>query len=149
MEDYAKGGKRRRRLLENRYGRKLFVYTFEKHVSDKWITTNTRPCPHCFSPIQVRFIFNSFSFSLFQAIWFFSSHYVVCLCCRKMADATTCFALIVNGSLRGSDSVDLTLLYSLSQTLDRGCPLPAPQGLHVNDRLFTVTSARSATLQLA
>ncbi|XP_023195537.1 E3 ubiquitin-protein ligase RNF14-like [Xiphophorus maculatus] len=52
MENYAKGGKRKRRLLENRYGRKLFVYTFEKHVSDKWITTNTRPCPHCFSPIQ-------------------------------------------------------------------------------------------------
>ncbi|XP_032427028.1 E3 ubiquitin-protein ligase RNF14-like [Xiphophorus hellerii] len=52
MEDYAKGGKQRRRLLQNRYGRKFFVYAFETHVSDKWITTNTKPCPHCFSPIQ-------------------------------------------------------------------------------------------------
>ncbi|PWA21069.1 hypothetical protein CCH79_00009499, partial [Gambusia affinis] len=51
LEDYAKGGKRRRRLLENRYGRKTFVYTFERHSSEKWITTNTKPCPHCFSPI--------------------------------------------------------------------------------------------------
>uniref|UniRef100_A0A3B5LN81 RBR-type E3 ubiquitin transferase n=1 Tax=Xiphophorus couchianus TaxID=32473 RepID=A0A3B5LN81_9TELE len=73
-----KSGKRKRRLLENRYGRKLFVYTFEKHVSDKWITTNTRPCPHCFSPIQVRFVFNSFKFILFlflsMCLIIFNSH---------------------------------------------------------------------------
>uniref|UniRef100_A0A3B3W0V2 RBR-type E3 ubiquitin transferase n=1 Tax=Poecilia latipinna TaxID=48699 RepID=A0A3B3W0V2_9TELE len=55
IEEYAKSGKRRRRLLENKYGRKLFVYTFEKHISDKWISANTKPCPHCFSPIQKYF----------------------------------------------------------------------------------------------
>ncbi|XP_043985244.1 E3 ubiquitin-protein ligase RNF14-like isoform X2 [Gambusia affinis] len=52
MKDYAKGSKQRRHILENKYGRKFFVYTFEKQISEKWITTNTKPCPHCFSPIQ-------------------------------------------------------------------------------------------------
>ncbi|KAM4738900.1 E3 ubiquitin-protein ligase RNF14-like [Anableps anableps] len=52
MEEYANGNRRRRHLLERRYGRKMLLYTFEKHVSDKWITANTKPCPHCFCPIQ-------------------------------------------------------------------------------------------------
>ncbi|XP_008404502.1 E3 ubiquitin-protein ligase RNF14-like [Poecilia reticulata] len=52
LQDYASGSKPRRRLLENRYGRKLLGYTVEMHFSDKWIATNTKPCPHCFTPIH-------------------------------------------------------------------------------------------------
>ncbi|XP_015248809.1 PREDICTED: E3 ubiquitin-protein ligase RNF14-like [Cyprinodon variegatus] len=52
LEDYAKGSKRRRHLLERRYGRKLLLYTIEKHATSMWIAGNTKPCPHCFCPIQ-------------------------------------------------------------------------------------------------
>ncbi|XP_047230227.1 E3 ubiquitin-protein ligase RNF14-like [Girardinichthys multiradiatus] len=48
LQDYATGCRQRRRLLERRYGRKLLLYT----QSDKWVTVNTKPCPHCFCPIQ-------------------------------------------------------------------------------------------------
>ncbi|MEQ2171792.1 hypothetical protein GOODEAATRI_014295 [Goodea atripinnis] len=56
LRDYATGSRQRRRLLEGRYGRKLLLYTQEKHASDKWVTVNTKPCPHCFCPIQVHFV---------------------------------------------------------------------------------------------
>ncbi|XP_038150993.1 E3 ubiquitin-protein ligase RNF14-like [Cyprinodon tularosa] len=52
LEDYAKGSKRRRHLLERRYGRKLLLYTIEKHATSMWIAGNTKPCPHCFCTIQ-------------------------------------------------------------------------------------------------
>ncbi|XP_007576946.1 PREDICTED: E3 ubiquitin-protein ligase RNF14-like [Poecilia mexicana] len=52
MDDYSTGSKERLHLLERRYGRQTLLHTVEKHVSDKWITVNTKPCPHCFSPIQ-------------------------------------------------------------------------------------------------
>ncbi|KAM6922049.1 E3 ubiquitin-protein ligase RNF14-like [Xenentodon cancila] len=52
LDEYATGSRERRRLLENRYGRKMLLTTIEGNLSEKWISVNTKACPHCFSPIQ-------------------------------------------------------------------------------------------------
>ncbi|KAM4548034.1 E3 ubiquitin-protein ligase RNF14-like [Odontesthes bonariensis] len=51
LEDYMTGSKQRRRLLESRYGRKMFQST-ETYLSNNWKAANTKACPHCFCPIQ-------------------------------------------------------------------------------------------------
>ncbi|XP_061593201.1 E3 ubiquitin-protein ligase RNF14-like [Cololabis saira] len=52
LDDYVTGSKQRRRLLENRYGRKVLLSNLENDLNDKWKAVNTKACPHCFSPIQ-------------------------------------------------------------------------------------------------
>uniref|UniRef100_A0A146ZPL5 RBR-type E3 ubiquitin transferase n=1 Tax=Fundulus heteroclitus TaxID=8078 RepID=A0A146ZPL5_FUNHE len=52
LEDYTTASKWRRRLLENRYGRQTLLHTIEGRVSDRWKAVHTKPCPHCFFPIQ-------------------------------------------------------------------------------------------------
>lgn len=52
LHDYATGSKQRRHLLEKRYGRTALQFTIEDYVTSLWKAANTKPCPHCFSPIQ-------------------------------------------------------------------------------------------------
>ncbi|XP_041862940.1 E3 ubiquitin-protein ligase RNF14-like [Melanotaenia boesemani] len=52
LEDYNTGSKQRRHLLESRYGRKMFVSTLNSTLSERWKADNTKPCPHCFCPIE-------------------------------------------------------------------------------------------------
>uniref|UniRef100_A0A8C6PBT9 RBR-type E3 ubiquitin transferase n=1 Tax=Nothobranchius furzeri TaxID=105023 RepID=A0A8C6PBT9_NOTFU len=42
---------KRRGLLESRYGRRLLL-SMETNLCEEWKSTNTRPCPHCFCPIE-------------------------------------------------------------------------------------------------
>lgn len=56
--DYANGSKQRRRLLESRYGRSVLQGTLEDCLSEDWIVSNSKHCPHCFCKIEV------FSYSL-------------------------------------------------------------------------------------
>uniref|UniRef100_A0A3Q3LAR2 RBR-type E3 ubiquitin transferase n=1 Tax=Labrus bergylta TaxID=56723 RepID=A0A3Q3LAR2_9LABR len=51
-EDYATGSKRRKRLLESRYGRSGLLYTLEERLSEDWLTVNSKHCPHCFCRIE-------------------------------------------------------------------------------------------------
>ncbi|KAM3619244.1 uncharacterized protein V6R79_005011 [Siganus canaliculatus] len=51
-DDYACGSKQRKRLLENRYGLNSLRLTMEGFLSEDWITTNSKNCPHCFRRIE-------------------------------------------------------------------------------------------------
>ncbi|XP_035509474.1 E3 ubiquitin-protein ligase RNF14-like [Morone saxatilis] len=51
-DDYASGSKQRQHLLESRYGRKILQVTVEASLSEDWITSNSKSCPHCFCRIQ-------------------------------------------------------------------------------------------------
>ncbi|XP_042338391.1 E3 ubiquitin-protein ligase RNF14-like isoform X2 [Plectropomus leopardus] len=51
-DDYASGSKQRRRLLESRYGRSTMQGTLEDSLSENWIITNSKNCPHCFCRIE-------------------------------------------------------------------------------------------------
>lgn len=50
--DYNTGSKARRKLLENRYGRKPLKYSLDSGLSVKWIEKNCKPCPHCSKKIE-------------------------------------------------------------------------------------------------
>ncbi|XP_067369145.1 E3 ubiquitin-protein ligase RNF14-like isoform X2 [Channa argus] len=52
MDDYKNGSKERRRLLDNRYGRRVMLFTVEECLSDQWLTSNSKSCPHCFCKIE-------------------------------------------------------------------------------------------------
>lgn len=52
-EDYTKGSKKRKELLENRYGHRAFRVTLSCYLSKSWIKVNTKLCPNCFAPIEV------------------------------------------------------------------------------------------------
>ncbi|XP_029938846.1 E3 ubiquitin-protein ligase RNF14-like [Salarias fasciatus] len=51
-DDYNTGSKARKRLLENRYGRKTLMVFLESGLSDGWIEKNSKPCPHCSRKIE-------------------------------------------------------------------------------------------------
>lgn len=52
-DDYTRGSKQRKTLLEGRYGQNAFRVAVESILSDRWKTVNTKKCPHCFCIIQV------------------------------------------------------------------------------------------------
>ncbi|XP_026179386.1 E3 ubiquitin-protein ligase RNF14-like [Mastacembelus armatus] len=51
-DDYNSGSKERRRLLESRYGHRKWKCIVEDGLSEDWMATNSKNCPHCFSRIQ-------------------------------------------------------------------------------------------------
>ncbi|XP_041646493.1 E3 ubiquitin-protein ligase RNF14-like [Cheilinus undulatus] len=51
-EDYSKGSKERKKLLERRYGRSRMLFTLEEGLSEQWIVVNSKNCPHCFCKIE-------------------------------------------------------------------------------------------------
>nr|XP_015826569.2 E3 ubiquitin-protein ligase RNF14 isoform X1 [Nothobranchius furzeri] len=51
LDDYIASSTKRRGLLESRYGRRLLL-SMETNLCEEWKSTNTRPCPHCFCPIE-------------------------------------------------------------------------------------------------
>ncbi|KAM9385757.1 E3 ubiquitin-protein ligase RNF14-like [Pholidichthys leucotaenia] len=51
-DDYVGGSKERRHLLESRYGRRVLMDTLTDDLSENWMTTNTKFCPHCFKRIE-------------------------------------------------------------------------------------------------
>ena len=52
-EDYETGASSRRRLLQHRYGRGLFLKEMTDALSEGWIDTNTQECPKCSVKIHV------------------------------------------------------------------------------------------------
>lgn len=59
-DDYTSGSKKRRHLLQSRYGRINIQGTVVDSLSEDWINVNSKHCPHCFCRIQV-FIYSPFS----------------------------------------------------------------------------------------
>ncbi|XP_069560802.1 E3 ubiquitin-protein ligase RNF14-like [Brachyistius frenatus] len=51
-DDYDGGSKKRRQLLESRYGRGILQKNLEMYLSEDWIVINSKACPYCFSRIQ-------------------------------------------------------------------------------------------------
>ncbi|KAJ0032115.1 hypothetical protein NQD34_002196 [Periophthalmus magnuspinnatus] len=51
-DDYSSGGRKRQRVLEDRYGRRTLLGFLESCLTSDWIRVNTKNCPHCFSRIQ-------------------------------------------------------------------------------------------------
>uniref|UniRef100_UPI003AABE01E E3 ubiquitin-protein ligase RNF14-like n=1 Tax=Centroberyx gerrardi TaxID=166262 RepID=UPI003AABE01E len=51
-EDYASGSATRRSLLESRYGRRMLRSTVSDALSEGWVASNSKYCPHCSSSIQ-------------------------------------------------------------------------------------------------
>ncbi|CAN9500693.1 unnamed protein product [Ophioblennius macclurei] len=51
-KDYNSGSKERKRLLENRYGRKALKVLLGSTLSEKWIKNNSKPCPQCACKIE-------------------------------------------------------------------------------------------------
>ncbi|XP_072294833.1 E3 ubiquitin-protein ligase RNF14-like [Eucyclogobius newberryi] len=51
-EDYTSGSKKRKKLLEKRYGRHTLQNVLESGLSQDWISANSKSCPHCFSRIE-------------------------------------------------------------------------------------------------
>ncbi|XP_060890516.1 E3 ubiquitin-protein ligase RNF14-like [Labrus mixtus] len=51
-DDYQRGSKERKRLLESRYGRRDLLDTVAECLSEDWITFNSKHCPHCFCRIE-------------------------------------------------------------------------------------------------
>lgn len=51
-EDYSTGSKERKKLLESRYGRRRLICTVQEGLSENWLDSNSKYCPHCFSRIQ-------------------------------------------------------------------------------------------------
>ncbi|KAM7012568.1 E3 ubiquitin-protein ligase RNF14-like [Tautogolabrus adspersus] len=52
-KDYASGSKQRKQLLESRYGRNRLLFPVEECLSEKWLSVNSKNCPHCFCRIEV------------------------------------------------------------------------------------------------
>lgn len=52
-EDYTQGSKKRKEILENRYGQRAFRVTLSSYLSKAWIKVNTKHCPNCYAPIEV------------------------------------------------------------------------------------------------
>lgn len=50
--DYTEGSKKRKKLLEDRYGRRAFRVTLSSYLSKDWIQLYTKHCPHCFCRIE-------------------------------------------------------------------------------------------------
>lgn len=53
IDDYKRGSKERKRLLEGRYGRRVMQLPQEETMTREWVTTNTKSCPHCSTKIEV------------------------------------------------------------------------------------------------
>ncbi|XP_018527073.1 E3 ubiquitin-protein ligase RNF14 [Lates calcarifer] len=51
-DDYTSGSKKRRHLLQSRYGRMNIQGTVVDSLSEDWINVNSKHCPHCFCRIQ-------------------------------------------------------------------------------------------------
>uniref|UniRef100_A0A667XHA5 RBR-type E3 ubiquitin transferase n=1 Tax=Myripristis murdjan TaxID=586833 RepID=A0A667XHA5_9TELE len=51
-DDYARGSKMRRGLLESRYGRHRLRSTVTDCLSENWVATNSKHCPRCFYKIE-------------------------------------------------------------------------------------------------
>lgn len=51
--DYTEGSQKRKKLLEDRYGRRAFRVTLSSYLSKGWIQLYTKHCPHCFCHIEV------------------------------------------------------------------------------------------------
>ncbi|XP_068175640.1 E3 ubiquitin-protein ligase RNF14-like [Antennarius striatus] len=51
-DDYSSGSKQRKRLLEARYGREILRNSLEDCLSENWMETNSKYCPHCFCRIE-------------------------------------------------------------------------------------------------
>lgn len=52
-DDYTEGSQKRKKLLEDRYGRRAFRVTLSSYLSKDWIQLYTKHCPHCFCRIEV------------------------------------------------------------------------------------------------
>ncbi|XP_035271917.1 E3 ubiquitin-protein ligase RNF14-like isoform X1 [Anguilla anguilla] len=51
-DDYDTGSKTRRKFLEKRYGRSVLQNRVEYVLTESWLDTNTKKCPHCQATIQ-------------------------------------------------------------------------------------------------
>ncbi|KAF1385384.1 hypothetical protein PFLUV_G00107190 [Perca fluviatilis] len=52
LDDYASGSKERQSLLESRYGQRKMQNTVEDLLSESWIDSNSKYCPHCYCRIE-------------------------------------------------------------------------------------------------
>uniref|UniRef100_A0A8C9YXD4 RBR-type E3 ubiquitin transferase n=1 Tax=Sander lucioperca TaxID=283035 RepID=A0A8C9YXD4_SANLU len=52
LDDYASGSNKRQSLLESRYGQSRMQNTMEDLLSESWIDSNSKYCPHCFCRIE-------------------------------------------------------------------------------------------------
>jgi len=54
IEKYNSGNIDERKLMEKRYGKKQLATLVQTVMSEDWIENESKCCPHCKAPIQVR-----------------------------------------------------------------------------------------------
>ena len=52
-EEYESADPATKKLMEQRYGKKAIQQIVEESYSLDWISSNSKQCPHCSTPIQV------------------------------------------------------------------------------------------------
>lgn len=51
-EKYTKGTEEEKKRLEKTFGRKQLEMLVQTVLSEKWVTSRSKPCPHCNVPIE-------------------------------------------------------------------------------------------------
>jgi len=55
LKEYTEGPKSKKKEFEKRYGRKKMQELLDLSLSESWISNNSKKCPKCQSPIEVKF----------------------------------------------------------------------------------------------
>lgn len=55
FESYTNGDQPTKESMERKYGKKQLLSMINDIQAETWIGKNSKPCPHCSAPIEVRF----------------------------------------------------------------------------------------------
>lgn len=55
FETYLNGDETTKENMERKYGKKQLLSMINDIQAETWIGQNSKPCPHCSAPIEVRF----------------------------------------------------------------------------------------------
>lgn len=78
--------------MERRYGKKQLLSMVNDIQAETWIGQNSKPCPHCNAPIEVKVLNSNCIFLNTYSIFFIH---------RKRMGATKCLALVAALSFAG------------------------------------------------
>jgi hypothetical protein len=54
FDDYINGDESTKESMEKRYGKKQLISMVNEIQAETWIGQNSKPCPHCNAPIEVK-----------------------------------------------------------------------------------------------
>ena len=72
FEAYTNGDEAMKESMERRYGKKQLLSMVNDIQAETWIGQNSKPCPHCNAPIEVKVLNSNCIFLNTYSIFFYS-----------------------------------------------------------------------------